>query len=153
MSDLRGRALRILPAMGQGALLTPCPREPLSILLVQPRWRGLGNRKKIKVAESRVHPLSVGIVAAVARRHHPGHRITVVDEANRPVPFAESFDLVGISVNTYTAPGAFEIADRFRGRGVPVLLGGCHASLDPADCERHADAVLVGEGSTRSRIL
>ena len=33
----------------------------LDILLVNPKWNGFGNRKKIKVSEKRVHPLTLGV--------------------------------------------------------------------------------------------
>jgi radical SAM superfamily enzyme YgiQ (UPF0313 family) len=40
---------------------------------------------------------------------------------------------------------AFEIADEYRRRGVPVVFGGPHATLAPYEALEHADAVVVGE--------
>lgn len=117
----------------------------LNILLINPMWRGHGNRKKIKVSENLVHPLSLGIIAGIIRKHDPGHRVAIIDQTNTPVPFSAQVDLVGITVNTYTASIAYEIADRFRGRGVPVIFGGVHATLMPDECLQHADAVIQGE--------
>lgn len=119
--------------------------RPLSILLVHPAWRGLGNRKKVKVAEEKIHPLTLGVVAAIIRLHDPRHRVRIVNQAHEAVPWEEPFDLVGITVNTYTAPMAEQIAKRFRQSGVPVILGGPHASLAPDECQSFADAVLAGE--------
>src|SRR5256885_16041901 len=46
-----------------------------------------------------------------------------------------------------SAVRAYALADAFRARGVPVVLGGWHVSLCPDDEEAasHADAVVVGE--------
>jgi radical SAM superfamily enzyme YgiQ (UPF0313 family) len=40
---------------------------------------------------------------------------------------------------------AYEIADRFRERGVPVLMGGPHATFHSEEMAEHADAVCIGE--------
>lgn len=120
------------------------PRKGLDVLLVNPGWRGFGNRKKIKASESTVHPLSLGIVASIVRSHDPRHRVTVIDQNNQDIPYERNFDLVGITVNTYTAEEAYAVAARFRGR-CRVVLGGVHATLMPDECLRHADSVLTGE--------
>jgi radical SAM superfamily enzyme YgiQ (UPF0313 family) len=46
---------------------------------------------------------------------------------------------------TYNAPRAYEIADRFRARGKPVVVGGYHPTFLPNEAIRHADAVCIGE--------
>ena len=39
----------------------------------------------------------------------------------------------------------YEIADPFRARGVPVVMGGVHPSFMPQDRSKHCDAVVIGE--------
>src|ERR1700716_1658346 len=39
----------------------------------------------------------------------------------------------------------YEIADRFRAKGVPVVMGGVHPSFMPQEALQHCDAVVVGE--------
>ncbi|PKL47771.1 MAG: hypothetical protein CVV42_12170 [Candidatus Riflebacteria bacterium HGW-Riflebacteria-2] len=113
----------------------------LEILLIQPRWQSHGYRRKIKVDENRIHPLTLGVVAACSSPH----RVTIIDEAIEPVTGdLTKFDLVGISVNTYVAPRAFEIADKIRASGVKVVMGGVHVWLTPDECARHADSIVVG---------
>lgn len=56
------------------------------------------------------------------------------------------FDLVGISSYSAQIGEAYELADRFRERGVKVVLGGPHASVLPEEAAGHADAVVVGHG-------
>ncbi len=55
-------------------------------------------------------------------------------------------DLVCISSISSTAPRAYELADFYRGRGTPVVLGGAHPSFLPLEGLEHADYVICGEG-------
>jgi len=75
----------------------------------------------------------------------PGHDVRIVDEAFAPDDPDEPVDLVGISVMTELARRAYRIAARYRQRGVPVVLGGIHPTVMPAEALEHADAVAVGE--------
>ena len=52
---------------------------------------------------------------------------------------------MGITVNTKTVVRAYEVADEFRSRNVPVVLGGIHPTAVPAEASQHADAVVIGE--------
>ena len=67
------------------------------------------------------------------------------DDRMEEIPFDEPTDLVAISVETYTARRAYQIASGYRARGVPVVMGGFHASLCPEEVAGHAEAVVVGE--------
>jgi radical SAM superfamily enzyme YgiQ (UPF0313 family) len=40
----------------------------------------------------------------------------------------------------------YAIADHFRRRGIPVVIGGVHATLCPDEAQQHADCVVVGFG-------
>ncbi len=71
-------------------------------------------------------------------------KITAVDESVSPLPLEESFDLVAVSILTGTAQRGYEIARHFRSRGVPVVLGGVHATLRPEEAALHADSVVTG---------
>ena len=124
---------------------------PLRILLVQPAWDGLGYRRKIKADEHAIHRLTLGVIAALS----DPHEVHIVDEAREPVPMsARGFDVVGFSVNTFNAPRAYALADRFRAAGVPVVLGGPHTSLMTDECLKHADSVVIGDAEdTWPRLL
>ena len=67
------------------------------------------------------------------------------DDRMETIPFDEPTDLVAISVETYTAKRAYQIASEFRCRGVPVVMGGFHATLMPDEVLRWADTVVIGE--------
>ena len=67
------------------------------------------------------------------------------DDRMETIPFDEKTDLVAMSVETYTAKRAYQIASEYRRRGVPVVMGGFHPSLCPDEVARYADAVVTGE--------
>ena len=54
-------------------------------------------------------------------------------------------DLVGITAFTSQAPRAYEIAGQFRAKGVPVVMGGIHATMCLDEASRYVDAVVTGE--------
>lgn len=56
------------------------------------------------------------------------------------------YDLVALSTFTAMAYECYALGDRYRAAGVPVVLGGLHATLVPEDAKPHFDAVCVGEG-------
>src|SRR5262249_34681594 len=58
----------------------------------------------------------------------------------------DRFDLVAISSLSAQIQQAYELADRYRTLGVPVVLGGLHVTALPEEAGRHADAVVIGEG-------
>ncbi len=112
----------------------------MRILLVKPKWF-VANGVYRFLTQVTFTPLHLGILAALS----PGHDVAVVDHDLDEVPFDGDFDLVGLTATTYSSQRAFEIADAFRARGIPVVLGGVHASLMPDECLQHADAVVIGE--------
>ena len=112
----------------------------MKILLVKPKWFVKGGLYR-PLEDIKFTPLNLGILAALS----PGHDVTVADGDWDPVPLDEHFDLVGITVSTFTSERAYAMADRFRAKGARVVMGGPHPSLLPEECLAHADAVVVGE--------
>lgn len=53
------------------------------------------------------------------------------------------FDLVGISSFSAMIEDAYALADRYRAKGTPVVLGGLHVTLMPEEAAQHADAIVV----------
>src|SRR5207248_2389309 len=58
----------------------------------------------------------------------------------------DGFDLVAISSLSAQIQEAYDLADRYRAVGVPVVLGGLHVTALPEEAGRRADAVVIGEG-------
>jgi radical SAM superfamily enzyme YgiQ (UPF0313 family) len=88
-------------------------------------------------------PLAMAALAAVTPSHW---KRTFFDDRQEAVAFDSPTDLAAIAVETFTARRAYELADEFRRRGVPVAMGGYHPTIHPAEALRHADAVCVGDG-------
>jgi radical SAM superfamily enzyme YgiQ (UPF0313 family) len=57
-----------------------------------------------------------------------------------------SYDLVALTSYTAMAYEMYDLADRYRAAGIPVVIGGLHASFTPDETKQHADAVCIGEG-------
>ena len=91
---------------------------------------------------SQIMTLSLPAVAAATPAEH---EIIIEDERVKKIYLDDTPDLVGISFEVFRACRAYEIADHYRHRHVPVVLGGMHASVMPEEGLHHADAVVVGE--------
>jgi radical SAM superfamily enzyme YgiQ (UPF0313 family) len=76
----------------------------------------------------------------------PHYEVEIVDEEYRSINFDEPLWLVGLTAQTPVAPRAYEVADAFRRRAVPVVMGGVHASTLPEEALEHVDSVIIGEG-------
>jgi radical SAM superfamily enzyme YgiQ (UPF0313 family) len=78
----------------------------------------------------------------------PDVAISFTDDLLTPVNLEKELkevDLVGITVLTKTALRAYRIADAYRKKGIPVVLGGIHPTALPEEAKDHADAVVIGE--------
>jgi radical SAM superfamily enzyme YgiQ (UPF0313 family) len=86
--------------------------------------------------------LTMPLIAALTPAEHV---VSHTDEIVEPVRFDVATDLVGITAPTPSVLHAYRVAQEFRSRGVPVVIGGPHATALPEEAARHADAVVVGE--------
>ncbi len=87
-------------------------------------------------------PLALPTIAACTPDRH---KVKIIDEEVEEINFKEKYDLVGLTAMTFKAPRAYEIARRFRSQGIPVVMGGIHASMAPNDAALHVDSVVIGE--------
>ncbi len=113
----------------------------MEICLIAPeaaRFRGQEHR----LGPPLFPPLGLMIVAALTPEHH---NVSIIDESAEPTDPTIEPDLVGVTAMTAAAPRAYEVADGFRARGIPVVMGGMHASALPDEALEHVDAVVIGE--------
>lgn len=90
-------------------------------------------------------PLSLMILASLVKEI-PDVRTRIVDEFIEDIPWEEDFDLAAVStLFTSSFPRVVDIAGAFRKKGVPVVLGGTHATCNHGEALKHADAVVSGE--------
>jgi radical SAM superfamily enzyme YgiQ (UPF0313 family) len=88
-------------------------------------------------------PLSLLVLGALTPGRHP---VSVADENVCEISLGDRPDLVGITVKADTARRSWEIANSYRRKGVPVVLGGIHVTACPEQNAAHADAIVIGEG-------
>jgi radical SAM superfamily enzyme YgiQ (UPF0313 family) len=112
----------------------------MKILLIYPKVSSDARGTVVKY--SLVPPQSLTAVAALTPDEHD---VRIVDENHQKIDYSADVDLVGITVFISSSRHAYDIASKFRLRGIPVVLGGLHVTTCPQDAEPHADAVVVGE--------
>lgn len=89
-----------------------------------------------------MQPLVFAILAGLTP---PDIETVLYDERIEPVPLDETTNLVALSVETFTARRAYQIASHFRQQGIPVVMGGYHPTLLPDEALQYADAVVIGD--------
>ena len=87
-------------------------------------------------------PMSMSILAA---RTPADVDIRFYDDKIEIIPEDDHPDLVAITVETFTARRAYELAARYRRKGVTVVMGGYHPSFLPEEALLHADVIVVGD--------
>jgi radical SAM superfamily enzyme YgiQ (UPF0313 family) len=115
----------------------------MRILLISPKGPLYRHRGGIFRRSLRYAPLTLTTLAALVPPELDAE-VEIVDEGIQDVDAERPADLVGLTVITGTAPRAYELAARFRARGIRVVLGGPHVTLVPDDAAPHADAIVVG---------
>ena len=113
----------------------------MKVLLVQPsRLQPDGSVYKNKTRW--LLGMTLPYVAALSP---PGVDVSIKDDLYEDIDFDTPCDLVGLTCMSHQASRAYQIADAFRRRGKPVVIGGFHATLAPDEALAHADGVVVGE--------
>lgn len=108
------------------------------LLIIAPAWsQGWWGGGKV-LAPPLLLPLLAGLTP-------PDVEVRLVDENIEPVDTTIETDWVAITSMTASAPHAYAIADAFRARNIPVVMGGIHSTVMPDEAAGHADAVIVGE--------
>lgn len=89
-----------------------------------------------------MEPVAIAQLASLTPARHTR---LFMDDRMEELDYDTAADLVAINIETYTAKRAYAIAAQFRRRGIPVVMGGFHATLVPDEVSQHADAVVIGE--------
>ncbi len=111
------------------------------LLLINPsnEHKGLGNIKATAWP-----PLNLPYLAAVTPEHY---QIKIIDENIEPFQFHEA-DIVGITSFTSSVNRAYQIAQIYKEKGIPTVMGGIHVSMMPEEALSFCDAVVVGEAES-----
>jgi radical SAM superfamily enzyme YgiQ (UPF0313 family) len=107
----------------------------LRIAFIHPHLTGPG-------AKDAMEPLALAVLKGMTPQDV---EVVLYDDRREAVPKELNCDLVAISVETYTASRAYQLAAQYRAQGIRVVLGGHHPTLAPQEAAEHADSVLVGD--------
>ena len=133
-----------LPIAGASARRRVTDAPPLRLTIIHPC---IGRRPgQAYIRTWQMEPLPAATIAGLTPRGTA--TIRFYDDRMEDIPFDEPADLVANSLETYTAKPAYQIASEYRRRGVPVVMGGFHATLCPDEVGEYADSVVVGEAET-----
>lgn len=94
------------------------------------------------IDQARMEPLQLAVIAGLTP---PDVEVVMYDDRLEDIPYEEPTDLVAITVETFTAKRAYEIADEYRKRHVHVILGGIHPSMVPKESSQYADSICIGD--------
>lgn len=89
-------------------------------------------------------PIGLGIIASLTPEHWD---IQLIDENFDKFEFVDA-DLVGITAFSVNAPRAYDIASVYRKKGIPVVMGGIHASMMIDEALEYVDTVVKGEAES-----
>ncbi|MDA3971837.1 MAG: radical SAM protein [Desulfobulbaceae bacterium] len=117
----------------------PLQNKTKRVLFIFPREQGS------QVSNDAVFPFPLLGLTQLASAFPDHYELTLVDESVRPVTGCEDVDLVCITSMTSTARRGYELGDLYRKRGVPVVIGGVHATILPDEAGGHASSIVIGE--------
>jgi radical SAM superfamily enzyme YgiQ (UPF0313 family) len=111
----------------------------LKITFILPAIGKKENKKYIKTWK--MEPLTIAVLKALTP---PDIETEFFDDRLELINYDTKTDLVAVSVETYTARRAYNIAQEFNKRGVLVIMGGYHPTMVPQEAAHYADSVLIG---------
>lgn len=111
------------------------------VRLIEPKPAGLHFFSLVKLPR-----LGLPIMGAILKKR--GHDVRIYCQDIKAIDYADLFssDVAGISITTSTAPAGYKLADSLRDIGIPVIMGGPHATFMPDEALLHADYVVRNEG-------
>jgi len=118
------------------------PKRKYKLLLINPlstKRAGL-----IRDQKSIYPPMSLGIIAALTPDNWD---IELVDENFERFEYIKA-DLVGLTALTSQVTRAYEIANIYKKKNIPTVIGGIHVSMMQDEALEHANTVVVGEAES-----
>ncbi len=108
----------------------------MKITIIKPSMYGMRSYDAME-------PLAPGVLAALTPEDIG---CSFYDDRIEAIPYDTQADLAAITVETFTAKRAYQIAAEYRRRKVPVVLGGYHPTLMPEEALEYADTAVFGDG-------
>ena len=89
-----------------------------------------------------IFSLALSIIASLTPKNY---KIKIINEEIEKIPYKKKPDLVAITTPFTTKKKCFEIGDKFRAMGIPVIMGGTYATFLTDEVLEHSDCVVIGE--------
>ena len=98
----------------------------------------------IRDSKSIYPPMSLAIIAALTPDNWD---IELIDENFERFEYRKA-DLVGLTALTSQVTRAYEIANIYKKKKIPTVIGGIHVSMMQNEALEHADTVVIGEAES-----
>ena len=86
------------------------------------------------------------LVFAIAKAMTPKNiELSFYDERVEKLPKNFDFDYIVMTVDTFCAKRAYQLADELRQQNKKIVMGGFHPSACPNEALQHCDSVMIGE--------
>jgi len=114
----------------------------MKLRLIYPRWAKLDRQTEFHLPPHGPVVFAAALPADV--------EVEFIDENLEELDFETDADVIALSMMlTVQVKRGWQIADRYRAMGVPVICGGIATMLHAEECAQHADAVFLGEAEGR----
>jgi radical SAM superfamily enzyme YgiQ (UPF0313 family) len=118
----------------------------MRVHIIQPTHYSIPFQKRLFKTDKRdLIPLTLPYLAALIPE---GIETRITDEQVQDWDPEAPCDCVFVSVHILNSFRAYEIADAYREKGIPVVMGGPQCTFYGDEVLEHADAIAVGEGET-----
>ncbi len=93
----------------------------------------------------KMEPLTIAVLKSLTPQNI---ETELFDDRIELIDYNTQTDFVCITVESYTAKRSYKIAEKFRERGIPVVMGGYHVTLCPEEAVNYCNSVIVGNAET-----
>lgn len=115
----------------------------MKIVLISPKGPLYRSKGGIFKKSLRYQPLTLTTLAALVPEEL-NMEIELIDEGIDEVNENIEADLIGMTVISGVSVRSYELAQKFRSRGITVVLGGPHVTLVPDEALQYADSICIG---------
>lgn len=117
----------------------------MKIVLIMVKGNTYSFRNRPFIFKNMPDSLTMGMLYAIIKWSFPEIEVEVIDETVEEIKKEEiNADLIGISALTPAFYKAQELSKYFRAKGIPVFIGGLHATLAPETCYEDFDSIIIG---------